>query len=67
MRSVVVAFAGLLILAGCAGKPDDPPASAPAAADPPGTLPEGQSAVMPGPYGPVLHIGRNQYPLYPPP
>lgn len=66
MRSTVVALASLLILAGCAGKPDDPSASA-AAADQAGVLPEGQSAVMPGPYGPVLHIGRNQYPLYPPP
>jgi hypothetical protein len=69
MRSMVVAVASLLVLAGCAGKPDDNAASASAAAadQAAGVLPEGQSAVMPGPHGPVLHVGKDQYPLYPPP
>ena len=65
MRSLVVAIVGVLVLAGCAGKPADPPAAA--AKDQAGVLPEGQSAVMPGPFGPVLHVGKNQYPLFPPP
>ena len=69
MRSIVVAVAGVLVLAGCAGKSDDAAASASTAAadQAAGVLPEGQSAVMPGANGPVLHVGRNQYPLFPPP
>ena len=68
MRSMVVAVASLLVLAGCAGKPDAPAASAPpAATEQAGVLPDGQSAVMPGPRGPVLHVGKDQYPLFPPP
>jgi hypothetical protein len=65
MRSLVVAVAGVLVLAGCAGKSKDPPAGA--AGDQAGVLPDGQSAVMPGPNGPVLHVGKDRYPLYPPP
>jgi hypothetical protein len=65
MRSLVVAVASTLVLAGCAGKPADPPAAA--AKDQAGVLPDGQSAVMPGPNGPVLHVGKDQYPLFPPP
>jgi hypothetical protein len=64
MRSLVVAVASVLVLAGCAGKPADPPA---AAKDQAGGLPDGQSAVMPGPNGPVLHVGKDRYPLFPPP
>jgi hypothetical protein len=64
MRSMVVAVAGLLVLAGCAGKPEDPKPSAAADA---GDLPDGQSAVRPGPNGPVLHVGKDHYPLFPPP
>jgi hypothetical protein len=65
MRSLVVAVASVLVLAGCAGKPADPPAAS--AKDQAGVLPDGQSAVMPGPNGPVLHVGKDRYPLFPPP
>ncbi|MDB5406064.1 MAG: hypothetical protein JWL84_976 [Rhodospirillales bacterium] len=66
MRSLVFSVASLLVLAACAGKPDDA-APGPAVAANDQMLPDGQSAVTPGPNGPVLHVGKNRFPLYPPP
>jgi hypothetical protein len=67
MRSMLVMVVGLLVLAGCAGKSGDPAAGPIVASADPGALPDGQSAVMPGRFGPVLHVGKDRYPLFPPP